>query len=163
MAIAKALGGGMPIGACLATAKAAQGMTAGTHGSTFGGNPLAMAAVATTLDTIREEGLLTNALKVGDAIRGGLAAALDGVAGVTEVRGMGLMIGVELDRPCGELVQRALEAGLVVNVTAENVIRLLPALVMSEAEGREVVVRLAPLVRNFLAPPAAQLKSAAAR
>jgi len=161
--LAKGLGSGVPVGACVAGGRAKGVLKPGNHGSTFGGNPLAMAAVATTLDTIREEGLLTNALKVGDAIRGGLAAALDGVAGVTEVRGMGLMIGVELDRPCGELVQRALEAGLVVNVTAENVIRLLPALVMSDAEGREVVVRLAPLVRNFLAPPAAQLKSAAAR
>jgi len=161
--LAKGLGSGVPVGACVAGGRAKGVLKPGNHGSTFGGNPLAMAAVATTLDTIREEGLLTNALKVGDAIRGGLAAALDGVAGVTEVRGMGLMIGVELDRPCGELVQRALEAGLVVNVTAENVIRLLPALVMSDAEGREVIERLAPLVRQFLAPQRAPRQVSAAR
>ena len=161
--LAKGLGSGMPVGACVAGGRARGVLKPGNHGSTFGGNPLAMAAVVTTIDTIRDEGLLANAVKVGDAIRGGLAAALNGVVGVAEVRGMGMMIGVELDRPCGDLVKTALDTGLVINVTAEHVIRLLPALVMSEAEGREVVERLAPLVRNFLAPPAAQLKSAAAR
>ncbi len=161
--LAKGLGSGVPVGACVAGGRARGVLKPGNHGSTFGGNPLAMTAVVTTIDTIREEGLLANAAKVGDAIRGGLAAALDGVAGVAEVRGMGMMIGVELDRPCGDLVKAALDAGLIINVTADDVIRLLPPLVMSEAEGREVVERLAPLVRNFLAPPAAQLKSAAAR
>lgn len=161
--LAKGLGSGVPVGACVAGGRARGVLKPGNHGSTFGGNPLAMTAVVTTIDTIREEGLLANAMKVGDAIRGGLAAALNGVSGVVEVRGMGMMIGVELDRPCGELVKAALDGGLVINVTADHVIRLLPPLVMSEAEGREVVERLAPLVRNFLAPPAAQLKSAAAR
>jgi acetylornithine aminotransferase len=135
----------------------------GNHGSTFGGNPLAMCGVVTTLDTIKDEGLLENALKVGDAIRDGLAASLGGVAGVTEVRGMGMMIGVELDRPCGELVKMGLDAGLVCNVTADNVIRLLPPLVMSASEGRQVVERLAPLVKEFLARGAAQPRLAAAR
>ncbi|HEX5612199.1 MAG TPA: aminotransferase class III-fold pyridoxal phosphate-dependent enzyme, partial [Burkholderiales bacterium] len=116
----------------------------------------------TTIDTMKDEGLLANALQVGDAIRGNLSNALQGVRGVVEVRGMGMMIGVELDRPCGELVARALEAGLVINVTAENVIRILPALVMSPAEARELVERLVPLVRDFLARPAAQPKAAAA-
>jgi acetylornithine/N-succinyldiaminopimelate aminotransferase len=160
--LAKGLGSGVPVGACATGGRAKGVFKPGNHGSTFGGNPLAMTAVVTTIDTMREEGLLENALKVGDAIRAGLAAALAGVAGVTEVRGRGSMIGVELERPCGELVGRALEAGLVMNVTAENVIRLLPALVMSEAEGREVVERLAPLVRAFLAGPAVQARAAAA-
>jgi len=160
--IAKGLGSGVPVGACVVGGRARGVFKPGNHGSTFGGNPLAMTAVVTTIDTMREEGLLANALQVGDAIRGGLAAALRGVAGVAEVRGMGMMLGIELDRPCGELVKLALEAGLVINVTAETVVRLLPALVMSEAEGREVVERLAPLARDFLAQPAAQPRVAAA-
>jgi len=160
--LAKGLGSGVPVGACAVGGRAKGIFKPGNHGSTFGGNPLAMTAVATTIDTMREEGLLANALKVGDAMRGGLANALQGVPGVVDVRGMGMMIGVELDRPCGELVARALDAGLVVNVTADRVIRILPALVMGEAEGREVLERLVPLVRDFLARPAAQPRAAAA-
>jgi acetylornithine/N-succinyldiaminopimelate aminotransferase len=152
--LAKGLGSGVPVGACVTGGRAKGVFKPGNHGSTFGGNPLAMTAVVTTIDTMREEGLLANAVKVGDAMREGLAAALAGVGGVVEVRGRGMMIGVELNRPCGEIVARALEAGLVLNVTADNVIRLLPALIMSEAEGREVVERLVPLVREFLAQPA---------
>jgi acetylornithine/N-succinyldiaminopimelate aminotransferase len=152
--LAKGLASGVPVGACVVGGRAKGVFKPGNHGSTFGGNPLAMCGVVTTLDTMKDEGLLENALKVGDAIRGGLAAALDGVPGVVEVRGMGLMIGVELDRPCGEIVTTALERGLVVNVTADRVIRILPPLVMSETEGREVVERLAPIVREFLARPA---------
>src|SRR5438552_3509441 len=112
-----------------------------------GGNPLAMTAVGTTIDTIKEEGVLANAEKVGAVIRNGLSE----VHGITEIRGMGLMIGVELGQPCGELVRQALDAALVINVTADNVIRMLPPLVMTPAEGRLVVERLAPLVQNFLA------------
>jgi acetylornithine aminotransferase len=160
--LAKGLGSGVPVGACVTGGRAKGVFKPGNHGSTFGGNPLAMTAVVTTIDTMRDEGLLVNAVRVGDAIREGLGAALAGVAGVAEVRGRGMMIGVELDRPCGELVGRALDAGLVMNVTAENVVRLLPALVMSEAEGREVVERLAPLVREFLARPAVHARAAAA-
>jgi acetylornithine aminotransferase len=152
--LAKGLGSGVPVGACVTGGRAKGVFKPGNHGSTFGGNPLAMTAVVTTIDTMRDENLLANALKVGDAVREGLAAALAGVAGVTEVRGRGLMLGVELNRPCGEIVARALDAGLVLNVTADNVVRLLPALIMSEAEGREVVERLVPLVREFLAQPA---------
>jgi len=152
--LAKGLGSGVPVGACVTGGRAKGVFKPGNHGSTFGGNPLAMTAVVTTIDTMRDEDLLANALKVGDAVREGLAAALAGVAGVTEVRGRGLMVGVELNRPCGEIVARALDAGLVLNVTADNVVRLLPALIMSEAEGREVVERLVPLVREFLAQPA---------
>jgi acetylornithine aminotransferase len=119
----------------------------GNHGSTFGGNPLAMTALVATIDTIKEERLLENAERVGDLIRAGLGAAnLD----LTEIRGMGLMIGVELPRACGELVRQALEAGVVINVTAECVIRMLPPLIMKESEGREVVARLAPVIKSFL-------------
>jgi acetylornithine aminotransferase len=154
--LAKGLAGGVPVGACVVGGRAKGVFKPGNHGSTFGGNPLAMCGVVTTLDTVTEEGLLENAAKVGSAMKAGLAAALGGVAGVSEVRGMGLMIGIELDRPCGELVKAGLDAGLVFNVTADNVVRLLPALVISEAEGREVVERLVPLVKAFLARGQAQ-------
>ena len=160
--LAKGLASGVPVGACVVGRRAKGVFKPGNHGSTFGGNPLAMCGVVTTLDTMKEEDLLANALAVGDAIRGGLAAALKGVAGVAEVRGMGLMIGVELDRPCGEIVKTALERGLVTNVTAENVIRILPPLIMTADEGRQVVERLAPIVREFLEQPAAP-RAAAAR
>jgi acetylornithine/N-succinyldiaminopimelate aminotransferase len=160
--LAKGLGSGVPVGACVVGGRAKGVLKPGNHGSTFGGNPLAMCAVVTTLDTMKEEDLLANALKVGDAIREGLVAALDGLAGVVEARGMGMMIGLELDRPCGEIVNTALARGLVVNVTAENVIRILPPLVMSEAEGRQVVGRLAPIVREFLGQPSAHAAAPAA-
>ncbi len=154
--LAKGLGSGIPVGVCAVGGRARSILKQGNHGSTFGGNPLACTAVVTTIDAVHEERLLGNAVRVGETIRGGLAAALGGLPGVTEVRGMGLMIGVELERPCNELVAAALDAELIVNVTADNVIRLLPPLVMSEAEGRMVVERLAPLVRSHLAAGAAQ-------
>jgi acetylornithine aminotransferase len=160
--LAKGLGSGVPVGACVAGGRAKGIFKPGNHGSTFGGNPLAMTAVITTLDTMRDEGLLENAARVGGAMLEGLRASLGGLPGVAEVRGMGLMIGVELERPCGELVRAALEAGLVINVTADNVIRILPPLVLSEAEGREVLERLVPLVKAFLAQAAAQPQAAAA-
>ncbi|MEW6687780.1 MAG: aspartate aminotransferase family protein [Pseudomonadota bacterium] len=160
--LAKGLAGGVPVGACVVGGRAKGVFKPGNHGSTFGGNPLAMTGVVTTIDTVAEEGLLENAGRVGQAMLENLKNSLGHVAGVREVRGMGLMIGVELERPCGELVRAALEAGLVVNVTAENVIRILPALVMSEAEGREVLERLVPLVKAFLSREAAQPKAAAA-
>lgn len=160
--LAKGLGSGVPVGACVVGGRAKGVFKPGNHGSTFGGNPLAMTAVVTTLDTMKDEGLLENAARTGAAIRDGLGAALQGVPGVAEVRGMGLMIGVELDRPCGDVVKMALAAGLVLNVTADNVIRLLPPLVVSEAESREVVERLLPVVRSFLASGAAQPQAAAA-
>jgi acetylornithine/N-succinyldiaminopimelate aminotransferase len=144
--LAKGLASGVPVGACVVGGRAKGVFKPGNHGSTFGGNPLAMTAVVTTIDTIKEEGLLANAARVGEVIRGGLSQ----IPGISELRGMGLMIGMELARPCGELVRQALDAGLVINVTADNVVRLLPPLVMSEAEGRMVVERLAPLVRAFL-------------
>jgi len=151
MTLAKGLGSGVPIGACLARGAAAKVFKPGNHGSTFGGGPLVSVAALTTLEVIEKEGLLAHAHHMGEVIQGGLKRELSGVAGVKEVRGMGLMIGVELDRPCGDLVRRALAAGLVINVTAERVIRLLPPLVIREPEARELVAILAPLVKAFLA------------
>jgi acetylornithine/N-succinyldiaminopimelate aminotransferase len=158
--LAKGLGSGVPVGACVAGGRAAGVLKAGNHGSTFGGNPLACTAVVTTLDAMREEGLLANAERVGQLMRADLAASLGGVPGVVEIRGMGLMIGVQLDRPCGELARAALDAGLVINVTADSVVRLLPPMVISEAEGREAVARLAPLVKAFLAREATPQQAA---
>ena len=154
VALAKGLASGVPVGACVVGGRAKGVFKPGNHGSTFGGNPLAMTAVITTIDTIKDEDLLANAARVGAVIQEKLKSEFGSVA---EVRGMGLMIGVELGQPCGELVRQGLEAGLVINVTADNVVRLLPPLVMSEAEGRMVVERLAPLMRAFVerATPAA--------
>jgi acetylornithine aminotransferase len=149
--LAKGLASGVPIGACLARGAAAGVFKPGTHGSTFGGNPLACAAALATLEAIEEEGLMENAARVGAALLAGLREALAGRPGVVEVRGHGLMIGVELARPCGELVAQALEAGLLINVTMDNVIRLLPPLIMNESEARQVLAILVPLVRAFLA------------
>ncbi|MGQ0547575.1 MAG: aspartate aminotransferase family protein [Betaproteobacteria bacterium] len=147
VALAKGLASGVPVGACVVGGRAKGVFKPGNHGSTFGGNPLAMTALVTTIDTLKEENLLQNAARVGGIIQDALRKDLGSVC--TEVRGMGLMIGVEMPRPCGELVKAALDAGLVINVTAENVIRLLPPLVMNDAEAREVVDRLLPLVRAF--------------
>ena len=143
--LAKGLASGVPVGACVVGGRAKGVLKPGNHGSTFGGNPLAMRGVVTTIDVIKEEGLIERAAHVGEVIRSGLKAL--NLPGVADIRGMGSMIGVELERPCGELVMQALEAGLVLNVTADNVIRMLPPLVMTEDEARLVVERLAPLVR----------------
>lgn len=150
MTLAKGLGSGVPIGACLTSGKAFGVFKPGNHGSTFGGNPLACAVALTTLEVIEHDKLMANALKQGDAIRAGFKAAFEGVAGVVEVRGEGLMIGIQLDRPCAELVKAALEAGLLINVTAESVIRLLPALTFGDADSKLLVDTLAPLVKKFL-------------
>jgi acetylornithine aminotransferase len=157
MPLAKGLGSGVPIGACLARGAAAQVFKPGNHGTTFGGGPLVSVAGIATLEAIEKEGLLANAARQGEAIAQALAREFAGVAGVKEIRGKGLMIGIELDRPCGDLVRRGLEAGIVINVTADKVVRLLPPLVYGDAESRELVARLAPLVKAFLAeaPPAA--------
>ena len=153
--LAKGLGSGVPIGACVAAGRAKGVFKPGNHGSTFGGGPLACAAGLATLAAMEAEGLLDNATRMGELIRQGFRDALGGAPGVVDVRGMGLMIGIELDRPCGDLVKQALEAGLLINVTAERVLRLLPPLIIREAEARELVARLAPLMRAFLAKPAA--------
>ena len=149
--LAKGLGSGVPIGACMAGGRAARLFEPGKHGSTFGGNPLACTAALTTIATIEQDGLMAQAESVGALIRSLFAEALAGVRGVKEIRGCGLMIGIELDRPCGELVGRALAAGLLINVTADRVIRLLPPLILNENEARELVDRSVPLIRDFLA------------
>jgi len=151
MPLAKGLGSGVPIGAIVAGPRAKDVLGPGNHGTTFGGNPLAMRAGIETLRIMEEDGLLANAAAMGERIRAGLAEALHGVAGVKEMRGQGLMIGIELDRPCGELLLKAAQAGLLISVTADSVLRLLPALILSAAEADEIVARLAPLVRDFLA------------
>ena len=150
MSLAKGLGSGVPIGACVARGAAANVFTYGKHGSTFGGNPLACAAGLATLQAIEQEGLCKNAEKIGDLIRLGFEAEFKNTTGVTTVRNAGLMIGVELDRPCGDLVKMALAAKLLINVTADNVVRLLPPLVMNESEAKELVQRLATVIKTFL-------------
>ncbi len=154
VALAKGLGGGIAVGACVTGNRARGVFTPGKHGSTFGGNPLACSAVVATIDTMKEENLLDNAGKVGRVIRDGLTEGLGGTAGFVEARGLGMMIGVELDRPCGDVITMSLERGLILNVTAETVIRLVPPLVMSEAEARQLVVILVAVVKEFLARPA---------
>lgn len=148
--LAKGLGSGVPIGACLVGGKAKGTFGPGNHGSTFGGNPLACTAAITTIEVMEAEGLLQNAVRIGDRICAGFAEALAGVAGVREIRGKGLMIGIQLDKPCGVLVQQALDAGLLINVTADSVVRLLPALNFTESDADELVSRLAPLIKTFL-------------
>lgn len=148
--LAKGLAGGVPVGACLASGKAAGLFSPGNHGTTFGGNQLAMTAALTTLDVVEKEGLRENAVRIGQLIRDELKVALADLSGVVGIRGNGLMIGIELDRPCGPLVVKGLEAGILINVTADNVVRLLPALNFNEDDARELVVRLAKLIRTFL-------------
>ena len=151
MPLAKGLGSGVPVGAIVCGPKAATVLGAGNHGTTFGGNPLAMRAGIETLTIIEEDKLLDNAANVGAALRSGLLAELQGVDGLVEVRGQGLMIGIELDRPCGELLGRAADAGLMISVTADRVIRLVPPLILSVPEAQQIVAILAPLIKNFLA------------
>lgn len=149
--LAKGLGSGVPIGACITAGKAAGLFKPGNHGSTFGGNQLATTAALTTIEVIEKDGLMASAEKVGLLIRQGMAQALAGVPGVVDIRGRGLMIGIELDRPCAALVTQGLDAGLLINVTADKVVRLLPPLTLSVDEGSELVVRLSALIRDFLA------------
>ena len=149
--LAKGLGSGVPIGACMVSGKAVGLFGPGNHGSTFGGNPLACTAALTTISTIKQDGLMANAERIGALIRELMAEALAGEKGVVEIRGHGLMIGIELDRPCVVLVGKALAAGLLINVTADSVIRLLPSLIFSENEAKELVDRTAPLIKDFLA------------
>ncbi|WKB54174.1 aspartate aminotransferase family protein [Eleftheria terrae] len=155
MPLAKGLGSGVPIGAVVAGPKAAGVLQPGNHGTTFGGNPLAMRAGVETLRIMEEDRLLENAARVGEALRAGLVRELEGVAGVTAIRGQGLMLGIELDRPCGALLGRSMEAGLLISVTADKVIRLVPPLILSEAEAAQVVALLCPLIKQFLSEPLA--------
>lgn len=150
MSLAKGLGSGVPIGACVAAGKAADVFTYGKHGSTFGGNPLATAAGLATLNIVEQEGLRENAEKIGNLIREEFTAEFKDTKGVIVVRNAGMMIGIELDRPCGDLVKMALADKILINVTADKVVRLLPPLVMSEAEAKELVKRLSVVIKAFL-------------
>jgi len=150
MPLAKGLGSGVPVGAVVCGPRAASVLGPGNHGTTFGGNPLAMRAGIETLHIIQADGLLANAAAVGAHLRAGLERELAGVKGVVEFRGQGLMIGIELDRSCGDLLKQACEAGLLISVTAERVVRLLPPLIMTSGEADQVVAILAPLIRKFL-------------
>ncbi|NDU85733.1 MAG: aspartate aminotransferase family protein [Ferrovum sp.] len=148
--LAKGLGSGVPIGACLARGAAAQVFKPGNHGTTFGGGPLVCAAALATLDIMTEEGLLDNARHQGLRLIQGLRAGLSGVTGVVDIRGQGLMLGIELDRPCGDLVKLALEKDLLINVTSDKVVRLLPPLILQDGETEEILARLIPLIKQFL-------------
>ncbi len=148
--VAKALGNGVPIGACLARGNAAELLQPGSHGTTFGGNPLASRAAMAVLDVIEAEQLVAHAAGLGAQLLAGFTEQLSGLDGVREVRGSGLMIGIELDRPCGELVQTAMNRGLLINVTAERVLRLLPPLITSEKQAAMIVDKVSDLVRDFL-------------
>ncbi|WP_295803544.1 acetylornithine transaminase [uncultured Microbulbifer sp.] len=146
---AKGLGNGVPIGACLARGKAAELFTAGSHGSTFGGNPLACRAGLAVLNTLESEWLVERAQKLGQQLLDQLNRELAGCPHVLEIRGLGLLIGIELDRPCGELVDQARAQGMLINVTAGNVVRLLPPLTLSDAECSQIAATVATLVRDF--------------
>jgi len=148
--LAKALGNGVPIGACLARGEAATVFQPGSHGSTFGGNPLACAAALAVINSIEKQSLVERASQLGNRLLAAFSKNLADQAGVTSVRGLGLLIGIELDRPCKELMQKALEAGVVINVTAESVIRLLPPLVMSDEQADSLVEILSGLIKDFL-------------
>ena len=150
MQLAKGLGSGVPVGAVLAGPKARNVLGPGNHGTTFGGNPLAMRAGIETLQIMTTDGLLENASAVGGHLKSALQAALGDVPGVKEVRGEGLMLGIELDRPCGAILTRAMEAGLLLSVTADSVVRLLPPLIFSRENADEVLSILVPLIKNFL-------------
>ena len=151
MPLAKGLGSGVPIGAVVCGPRALNVLGPGNHGSTFGGNPLAMRAGIETLRICEEDDLLANAAAVGEALQAGLRHELAGLASVVEVRGAGLMIGIELDRPCGVLLGRAAEAGLMISVTADRVIRIVPPLILNYEEAAKIVAILCPLIHAFLA------------
>ncbi len=151
MTLAKGLGSGVPIGACLAKGKASKVFTPGKHGSTFGGNPLATAAGFATLTIIEEDKLCSHASKMGALINEEFTKHLKDCPQVKVIRNLGLMIGIELDHPCGDLTKLALNEGLLINVTAEKVIRLLPPLVINDMEAKELAERLFHVIKNFLA------------
>ena len=153
MTLAKGLGSGVPVGACLAAGKAAGTFKPGNHGSTFGGNPLASTAALSTLKIIQQEHLMENALTVGNFLQQGLKTKLANIPGVVEIRGAGLMIGIELNKPCTELVKLALAQGLLINVTNNNVVRLLPALIFSQTDAQQLLDIFCPLIIEFLSQP----------
>jgi acetylornithine aminotransferase len=157
MTLAKGLGNGFPIGACLARGAAANVLQPGSHGSTFGGNPLASVAALTTLSIIEEENLLPRAAALGDEIARALGTRLCDVPGIQQLRHKGLMIAIELEQACGELVARGLEAGLLINVTADRVVRLLPPLIMTDEQAQILVDGVAGLITTFSTTSATEI------
>jgi acetylornithine aminotransferase len=153
MPLAKGLASGVPVGAIVVGERAKDVLGPGNHGTTFGGNPLAMRGGVETLRIVEEDGLLENAARVGGVLRTALEEGLAGCRGVVEFRGVGLMIGIELDRPCAPLLKQAAEAGLMISVTADRVVRLLPPLILTEDEARQIAAILCPLIRAFVAEP----------
>lgn len=150
MTLAKGLGNGVPIGACLARGAAAETFKPGNHATTFGGNPLVCSAALAVLTILEREQLPARAAQLGARMKQDFIAALAGVAGIVEIRGKGLMIGIELDRPCAELTHSALAQGLLINVTAERVVRLLPPLIVTDAEADQIVMMVSALIKSFL-------------
>ncbi|MES9991222.1 MAG: aspartate aminotransferase family protein [Candidatus Thiodiazotropha sp.] len=150
MTLAKGLGNGMPIGACLARGAAAEVLSPGTHGSTFGGNPLACRVALTVLDLVESQQLVDRAAQLGERMLSGFQSKLGDQKGVEAIRISGLMVGIELDRPCFELVNRGLEEGILINVTAEKVVRLLPPLIISETECDEIIDKVSALIQGYL-------------
>ncbi|MCG8036864.1 MAG: aspartate aminotransferase family protein [Candidatus Thiodiazotropha taylori] len=150
MTLAKGLGNGMPIGACLARGEAANLLAPGNHGSTFGGNPLACRVAMSVLDVVESQQLADRADKLGQRFQSEFEAKLSELPGVTSIRSKGLMVGIELERPCPELVGKALEQNLLINVTAGNVIRLLPPMILNDDECKEIIDKVSALVADFL-------------
>ncbi len=150
MTLAKGLGNGVPIGACLARGAAAEVFKPGNHGSTFGGNPLAASAALAVIKTLEQDELLDNAAAMGTLLLQGFRERLGSLAGVLSIRGKGLMLGIELDRPCAELMQRALTRGLLINVTADTVVRLLPPLILDREQAETIVSTVSELIETFL-------------
>ena len=150
MTLAKSLGNGMPIGACVVNSDAANVFGPGNHGSTFGGNPLASATALAVLDVLERENLAGQAADSGKLLQQLFNDALSDNSSVKDIRGMGLLFAIELDRPCGELVMKAADKGLLINVTADSVIRLLPPLICSESDIRAIADRLTPVIKEFL-------------
>jgi acetylornithine aminotransferase len=155
MTLAKSLGNGVPIGACVANSKAAAVMKPGSHGSTFGGNPLACAAALAVIRTITQENLVERAATAGSLLQDKLSAAMGNVAGVAEIRGQGLMIGIQLEKPCRQLMADALQQGLLISVQSERVIRLLPPLIINEEQIDTLTATLSSVVISFLQQEAA--------
>ncbi|MEJ2141041.1 MAG: acetylornithine transaminase [Gammaproteobacteria bacterium] len=150
MTLAKGLGNGVPIGACLAKGDAATLFQPGSHGSTYGGNPLVCAAALAVIDTLEKENLVEKAAQLGESFLNRFTESLADVDGVNEIRGKGLMLAIELDKPCGDILQQALEKGLLLNVTAGNVVRLLPPLIISDEQLDQIVSITSDLIKSFL-------------
>lgn len=150
MTLAKALGNGVPIGACLARGKAAQQFKPGHHGSTYGGNPLVCHTALAVIDTLEKEKLAERAVNLGDRIVSGFKDILGDLEGISDIRGQGMLLAIELDQPCGDLVKLALDKGLLINVTADKVVRLLPPLIMSDKEADQLVNTLSDVIRQYM-------------